>query len=32
VHGQGIALEIGRSVMELYGEKYADYQEEFGNA
>lgn len=32
VHGQAIAREIAHHVMNLYGEKYADYVEEFTHA
>lgn len=31
-HGQQAALDACRYVADLYGEEYADYQKEFGNA
>lgn len=32
VHGQQVALDVCQQAMKLYGEKYADYQEEFKHA
>jgi len=32
VHDESIAMEIGKSVLKLYGESLEDYMEEFSNA
>lgn len=32
VHGQHVAMDAAEYVMRLYGEKYADYKQEFNNA